>query len=164
MHMAWTQWVLAVAESRTWLEYDNLIHVTWKSASVWVMAFHLTDDRSFPESEWCWTSSVTLYDGTFPQWVTMTSLSRCPPIQIIDSLMSRYALPNQTIIGSDGGLSPVRCQAIVGTNTGLLSTGPLRTYIWNNRNILTFIVEKYAKRNRCLYNGSHLCLGLNVLI
>ena len=99
-----------------------------------------------------------------PKWVNMTSLSRCPPFWIIDSLRSRYALPNQTIIGSDGGLSPVRCQAIVGTNTGLLSTGPLRTYFWNNRNIMNFIVDKYAKRKRCLYNGSHLCLGLSVLI
>ena len=28
---------------------------------------------------------------------------------------------------------------------------------------MTFIVEKYAKRKRCLYNGSHLCLGLVVI-
>ena len=38
-----------------------------------------------------------------------------------------YASVNQVSIGSDNGLSPIRRQAIISTNTGLLSTGPLRT-------------------------------------
>ena len=34
---------------------------------------------------------------------------------------------NQVSIGSDNGLSPIRRQAIIWTNAGLLSIGPLET-------------------------------------
>ena len=37
-----------------------------------------------------------------------------------------------TIIGSDNGLSPGRRQAIIWTNAGLLSIGPLGTYFSEN--------------------------------
>ena len=38
-----------------------------------------------------------------------------------------YASLNRVSIGSDNGLSPIRCQAIIWTSAGLLSTGHLGT-------------------------------------
>ena len=42
---------------------------------------------------------------------------------------------NRVNIGSDNGLSPIRCQAIILTNAGLLSTGPLGT------NFIEFLIK-----------------------
>ena len=66
-------------------------------------------------------------------------------------------------IGSDNGLSPSRCQAIVWTNAGFLSIGPLRP----NFSEILFKIQQFsltkmhlkmssAKRRLC-------CLGPNVL-
>ena len=41
--------------------------------------------------------------------------------------MTHICVGNLTIIGSDNGLSPGRRQAIIWTNTGILSIGPLGT-------------------------------------
>ena len=69
---------------------------------------------------------------------------------------------NQTIIGSDNGLSPDWHQAITWTKVGILLIGHLETIQWNfNQNTYIFIQE-YALENvvcnRCLFR-----LGLNVL-
>ena len=42
--------------------------------------------------------------------------------------VSMYASVNRVGIGSENGLSPIRCQAIILTNAGILSIGPLGTY------------------------------------
>ena len=39
--------------------------------------------------------------------------------------MVHICVNNLTIIGSDNGLSPGRCQAIIRTNAGILLIGPL---------------------------------------
>ena len=41
--------------------------------------------------------------------------------------VTQICVGNQTIIGSDNGLSPGRHQAIIWTNAGILSIGPLGT-------------------------------------
>ena len=48
---------------------------------------------------------------------------------------------NLTIIGSDNGLSPGQCQAIIWTNTGILLIGPLGT------NFSEILIEIYAFEN-----------------
>ena len=68
-----------------------------------------------------------------------------------------------TIIDSDNGLSPDRCQAIIWTNAGILVFGPLGT------NFSGMLIEIY----RVSFKKMHLkissgkwrpfCLGLNVL-
>ena len=68
-----------------------------------------------------------------------------------------------TIIGSDNGLSPGRCQAIIWTNAGILLIGPLGT------NLSEILIKIYTFS----FNKMHLkmpsgkwrpfCLGLNVL-
>ena len=68
-----------------------------------------------------------------------------------------------TIIGSDNGLSPDRRQAIIWTNAGLLSIGPLRVYFSENLiKIQHFLLKKmHVKMSSAKWRPS--CLGLNVL-
>ena len=68
-----------------------------------------------------------------------------------------------TIIGSDNGLSPDRCQAIIWTNDGLLLIGPLGT---NFNEILIKILTFLFKKMRLKVSSAKrqpFCLGLNVL-
>ena len=70
---------------------------------------------------------------------------------------------NLTIIGSDNGLSPSRRQAIVWTNAGILSIGPLGTNFSAILNeIITFSFKKlYLKVSSGKWRP--FCLSLNVL-
>ena len=66
------------------------------------------------------------------------------------------------IIGSDNGLSPDRRQAIIWTNAGLLSIGPLRTYFSENLiKMQQFSLKKmHVKMSSAKWRLS--CLGHNV--
>ena len=77
--------------------------------------------------------------------------------------MTHICVGKLTIIGSDNGLSPGRRQAIIWTNAGLLSIGPLRTYFSENLiKIQQFSLEKiHVKMSSAKWRLS--CLGLNVL-
>ena len=67
------------------------------------------------------------------------------------------------IIGSDNGLLPDRRQAIIWTNPGLLSIGPLRTYYSENLiKIQPFSLKKmHVKTSSAKWRPS--CLGLIVV-
>ena len=68
-----------------------------------------------------------------------------------------------TTIGSDNGLSPVRRQAIIWTNAGILSNGTLGT---NFSEILIEILTFSFKKMRLKVSSAKwrpFCLGLNVL-
>ena len=69
-----------------------------------------------------------------------------------------------TIIGSDNGLSPGQCQAIIWTNAGILLIGPLGT---NLNEILIKIYEFSLKKMHlnmlCAKKWWPSCVGLNVL-
>ena len=77
--------------------------------------------------------------------------------------MTHIYVGKLTIIGSDNGLSPGRHQAIIWTNAGLLSIGPLRTYFSENLiKIQQLSLEKmHVKMASAKWRPS--CLGLNVL-
>ena len=70
---------------------------------------------------------------------------------------------NQTIIGSDNGLSPDRRQAIIWTNAGILLIRPLGT------NFSEILIEIYTLSFKKIHlkmssrKWRPLCLGLNVL-
>ena len=69
-----------------------------------------------------------------------------------------------TIIGSDNGLSPGRRQAIIWTNDGILSIGPLGTHFGEILSeTRTF---SFKKMHLKISSGKWrpFCLGLNVLI
>ena len=68
------------------------------------------------------------------------------------------------IIGWDNGLSPDRPQAIISTNAGLLSIGPLRTYFSENLiKIQQFSLKKmHLKMASAKWRPS--CLDLNELM
>ena len=68
-----------------------------------------------------------------------------------------------TIIGSDNGLPPGRCQAIIWTNAGILLIGPLGT---NFSEILIKIhTFSFTKMHLKMSSGKWrpFCLGINVL-
>ena len=67
-----------------------------------------------------------------------------------------------TIVGSDNGLSPGRRQAIIWTNAGILSIGPLGT---NFSEILIGIYTFSFKKMHLKMSGKWRpsCIGLNVL-
>ena len=68
------------------------------------------------------------------------------------------------IIGSDNGLSPVRRQAIIGTNAGILLIGPLGT----NFSEILIGIQTFSFKKLRLKTGSAkwrlFCLGLSELI
>ena len=78
--------------------------------------------------------------------------------------VTHICVSKQTIIGSDNGLSPGRRQAIIWTNAGILSTGPLGT------NVSEILIEIYTfsfkKVHLKMPSGKWRpsCLGLNELI
>ena len=74
-----------------------------------------------------------------------------------------YASVNYTTTGSDNGLWPGQCQAIIWTNAGILLTGPLGT---NSSEILIEIrTFSFKKMHLKMSSGKWrpLFLGLNVL-
>ena len=68
-----------------------------------------------------------------------------------------------TIIGSDNGLSPGRCQAIIWTNAGVLLIGPWGTNF--NETSIEFHTFSFKKIHLKLSSGKwrSFCFGLNVL-
>ena len=77
--------------------------------------------------------------------------------------MTHICVSKQTIIGSDNGLSPGRCQAIIWTNAGILLIGPLGSkFIYILIEIHTFsFKEMHLKMSSGKWRP--FCLGLNVL-
>ena len=68
-----------------------------------------------------------------------------------------------TVTGSDNGLSPGRCQAIIWTNDGILLIGPLGTNLGENLiEILTFSFTKMRLKVSSV-KWRPFCLGLNAL-
>ena len=61
-----------------------------------------------------------------------------------------------TSIGSDNGLSPGRRQALIWTNAGLLSTGPLE----KNFSEILIEMQNFSFIRKCLRNGVHFVPGV----
>ena len=77
--------------------------------------------------------------------------------------MTHICVGKLTIIGSDNGLSPGRCQSIISTNAAILLIEPLGT---NFSEILIGIQILSFKKMRMKMSSAKLrpfCLGLNVL-
>ena len=129
----------------------------------------------------CWPRFMSLYKITRPQWVN-PHWHRCQwapdLLEFLDCCIfqgpiyglthwgqvTHICVSKSTIIASDNGLSPDRCQAIIWTNAAILQIGLLRT---NFSEILmeiqTFSFRKiYLKRSSAKWRPS--CLSLNVLM
>ena len=78
--------------------------------------------------------------------------------------MRHICISKLTIIGSDNGLSPGRCQVIIWTNAGILLIGTLET------NFSEILIEIHTFSFRKMHlkmpsgNCQPFCLGLNMLI
>ena len=67
---------------------------------------------------------------------------------------------NRDIIGSDNALSPIRRQAIIWTNDGLLPIGPYKKLLWNfNQNTRNFIHKNAFQNIYHLQNSGHFVQG-----
>ena len=97
----------------------------------------------------------------------MISWSNGNEWSILNSLLTHWSrethicIGNLTINGSDNGLSPGRCQAIILTNAGVLLIGPLGTN-FSGILIQTFSFKKMPLKVSSL-KWRPFCLGLNVL-
>ena len=86
-----------------------------------------------------------------------------PRGQCVNSLRLHICIGNLTTIGSDNGLSPSRCQAIILTNAGILLIGPFRT------NFSEILIEihtfSFKKMHLKMSSGKWwpFCLGLNMV-
>ena len=65
----------------------------------------------------------------------------CSQFKLIFPLCRIYASVNWVSIGSDNGLSPIRCQTITQTNAGILFIGPLATHFCE------ILIHKNASEN-----------------
>ena len=97
--------------------------------------------------------------------VPVKELMKMPPVYLSVhwGRVTHICVGNLTIIGSDNGLSPGRRQAIIWTNAGILSFGPLGT---NFSEILTEIKTFSFKKMYLKVSSAKwrpFCLGLNVL-
>ena len=78
--------------------------------------------------------------------------------------VTHICVSDLTSIGSDNGLSPGRCQAIIRTNAGILLIRPLRT---NSSEFLVEILIFSFKKMRLKVSSAKrrpFCIGLNELI
>ena len=97
-----------------------------------------------------------------------------PPNGQRDIIMTKFSLThwgrvthicvvNLIIIGSDNGLSPGWCQAIIWTNAAILLIG----HLWTNFSEILIEIRRFSFENMCLKVSSAkwqpFCLGLNVL-
>ena len=77
--------------------------------------------------------------------------------------MTHICVSKLTISGSDNGLSPDRRQAIIWTNAGILSIGPLGTKL--SEILIAIHIFSFTKMHLKMSSGKWrpCCLGLNVL-
>ena len=131
----------------------EFIHVSWGSGKTKYVPIPYIHGWIARVNMCCTSMSIwTIYMYLWP-WSHLTHWGR----------VTHICIGNLTIIGSDNGLSPGRRQAIIWTNAGILSIGPLRNKLqWNfNRNSNIFIQKMYFKNSFAKWHQS--CLGLNVL-
>ena len=115
----------------------------------------------------CWPRSLSPYGITRPQWVNEKCLkvspTKCCILTHWGRVLHIYASVNQTIIGSDNGLSPGQRQAILWTNAAIFLIGPLGI---NFSEILMEIQTFSFKKLRLKMSSAKWrpsCLGLNLL-
>ena len=105
-----------------------------------------SNERWF-ETTWRWCDVIDMISNSWTHWGRVT----------------HTCVGNLTIIGSDNGLSPDRRQAIIWTDDGILSIGPLGT----NFSEILIRIHTFSSREMHMKMSSAkcrpFCLGLNVL-
>ena len=100
--------------------------------------------------------------GTLEVWEWMSSF--IPHFLTHWGRVTHICVSKLTIIGSDNGLSPGRCQAIIWTNAGILFIGSL----WTNFSEILIEILTFSFKKMLLKLSSAkwrpFCLGLNVLM
>ena len=74
--------------------------------------------------------------------------------------MTHICVSKLTIIGSDDGLSPGRCQTIIWTNAGILLIGPLGTYF--SEFLIEILIFSFKKMHLKVSSGLNV-LRVNIM-
>ena len=115
-------------------------------------------------SSWCWVyiwiSIITLcqikynYDNIF--MALNSDEAAIGSILTHRGGVMHICVGNLTIIGSDNGLSPGQCQAIIWTNVGISSISSIGSWGTNCNEILSKFIHFHSRK--CIWN-SHLANG-----
>ena len=149
-----------------------VISVVWKTTGLlssnggmwWQgtdLGIYLIKSAAFSFEKMCLKISFTT-EGL--RWINLSNTMMLPLIWLIITLWSSDICINKlTIIGSDNGLAPVKREAIIWTNDGIMLIGPLGT------NLSDILIDTHRvslkKMHLKLSSGKWrpFCLGLNVL-
>ena len=132
-----------------------------------------TPGKEFPSSSKCRISLKCLLGGQIDNtstlvevvaWCCQTNNMPLPRPMLPKSLTSYgiYASVNKAIIGSDNGLLPGQCQAIIWTNAGIMLIWPLQT----NFSEMLIEIQIFSLKKihlKMLWKRRPSCLCLNVL-
>ena len=148
----------------TFLWIQNLMQIMPQSL-LWCIKYHVVIDCIITATEYI-RFSIDNSEFSFECKIMSSMWFSWPWICSISTHWGRVThicVSNPTIIGSDNGLSPSRCQAIIWTNAGILLIRPLGT---NFSEILIEIhIFSFKKMHFKWSSGKWqpFCPGLNVL-
>ena len=127
-------------ESRNFIANTLELHISYTNPSIYIYIYML----SFPMGQGL---NGKKYTADLTHWGRVTHI----------------CVKKLTIIGSDNGLSPGRCQAIIWTNAGILLIGSTETNF--SENLSKFFIFSFSKMHLKISSGKcrPFCLGLNVL-
>ena len=121
-----------------------------------IMAWRWWGDKPLSELMMAWFNNAYMCHSAWPLTDVAVILTQWGRV-------THICVSKLTIIGSDNGLSPDRRQAIIWTNAGILSIGPLGTNFSEILiEILTFSFKKMSLKVSSAKRRP-FCLGLNVL-
>ena len=148
--------------------FHNFSILRWHS--IWNFLPRMDNKDPFIIHRWyhcCWWPGYTRYQGIrnqsidlVPQNIEVSAPAHWGQVMHIrDKIRDREL----TIIGSDNGLAPDRCQAIIWTNAAILLTGPLGTNF--SENLIEIHIFSFKKMHLKISSGKWqpFCLCLNVL-
>ena len=118
--------------------------------------FDLRLNKRLSKQPWGWWFET-------PSWSLWRQCNEKRPLSLTHwGRVTHICVSNLTIIGSDNGLSPGRRQAIIETNAGILSIGPLGTHF----NKISIGIQTFSSKKMHFKMSSAkwrpFCLGPNV--
>ena len=129
--------IVYVFSKEFWMTTVNNINSFWPIDAIWRLRTGSTSAQIMFVAWWhqsiTWTSADWSSLGSFGIHLGIShEMLKGVSLKITDlthwGRVTHICVSKLTIIGSENGLLPSRRQAIISTNAGLLSIGPLRTY------------------------------------
>ena len=125
------------------------------------MSLDLTHDKSIlvQVMAWCHQATSHYLSQCWPSSMLPYGVATRPQVVNSSPPNAAYVSVNWVSIGSDNGLSPAQCQAIIWTSVGILLMGPLRT----NFSEIRIKIQNFHSW-KCIWqyrrqNGAHFVQG-----